>query len=151
MKQFELNIKDFISLDSLSFSYINTAYELEKHIDNMYLLINYFNIEYKWNGMFKIEDVYKRIEKGDNLFLMYFNNNPIGYVWFTQRNEETCYLYNLYVTNSIKRPKNAPKWFINKTCSFMSSYYSKIICECEDWHIAAQNIFISNGFIDITN
>jgi hypothetical protein len=149
MKKFELNSNNFIEEPELHIIHLYDKIFLESYTDTMELLIRYFNQEYKWNNMFKISDVYNRIKKGDNLFILFLNRNAIGYVWFREMDKDTCFLYNLYVTNIIKRPKYSPIWFVNRACSHMLKHYKKIQCECEDWHSAAQNTFVSNGFIQI--
>jgi hypothetical protein len=149
MKKFELDINNFIEEPELHIIHLYNKTFLDSYTDTMELLIRYFNQEYKWDKLFKISDVYNRIEEGDNLFILYLNRNAIGYVWFREVDKDTCFLYNLYVTKVIKRPKYSPIWFVNKTCSHMLKHYKKIQCECENWHSAAQNTFISNGFIEI--
>jgi hypothetical protein len=148
MKSFELNKFEFKEEDL----YIIHLYKkpfLKSYNDDMELLIKYFNEEYKWDNMFKIEDVYDRIENNENLFILYLNRNVIGYVWFKEIDKNICYLYNLYVTNIVQRPDYSPRWFVNKTCCHMIQYYKKIKCECEDWNNAAHNIFKLNGFKEI--
>jgi hypothetical protein len=149
MKKFELDSNDFIEEPELHIIHLYNKTFLDSYMDTMELLIRYFNQEYKWDNLFKISDVYNRIEEGDNLFILYLNRNAIGYVWFSETDKDTCFLYNLYVTNIIKRPTYSPIWFVNRACSHMLKHYKKIQCECEDWHNAAQNTFISNGFIEI--
>jgi hypothetical protein len=149
MKKFELDSNDFIEEPELHIIHLYNKTFLDSYTDTMELLIRYFNQEYRWDNMFKISDVYNRIEEGDNLFILYLNRNAIGYVWFREMDKDTCFLYNLYVTNIIKRPKYSPIWFVNRACSHMLKHYKKIQCECEDWHSAAQNTFVSNGFIEI--
>jgi hypothetical protein len=149
MKKFELDINNFIEEPELHIIHLYNKTFLDSYTDTMELLIRYFNQEYKWDKLFKISDVYNRIEEGDNLFILYLNRNAIGYVWFREMDKDTCFLYNLYVTNIIKRPKYSPIWFVNRACSHMLKHYKKIQCECENWHSAAQNTFISNGFIEI--
>lgn len=149
MKRFELNKKHFVEEPELHIIHLYNKTFLNSYTDTMELLIRYFNQEYNWDDMFQISDVYKRIERGDNLFILYLNTKAIGYVWFKEINNDTCFLYNLYVTNVVKRPKYSPIWFVNRACSQMLKHYKKIQCECEDWHNSAQNTFVSNGFIEI--
>jgi hypothetical protein len=148
MKKFQLNRNNFIiekkfHIEKLE---LDNIIALEYYTPNIKTLINYFNEEYKWDGMFDINDVENRIKIGYILFILYYDKQPIGYVWFKELNKNICFLYNLYVTKKIERPEMLPKWFVNKTCSIMLEHYEKIQCECEDWHTAAQNTFISNGF-----
>lgn len=144
-------IKYFNKIENLSIKKIesNNLFELNTFILDMKKLIYFFNQEYKWDKMFTIDDVYTRINAGDNLFILYFNKVSIGYIWFKKINNEISFLYNLYVTNIIKRPNESPKWFVNKTCSEILECYKKIICECEDWHKSAHNVFRYNGFNQI--
>lgn len=109
-------------------------------------LINNFNLEYTWDEMFTYEDVINRIENSNLLFLLFYNKNPIGYVFLKPLSDYDFYLYNLYVTKIIERPKKSPIWFVNKVISKLPTPLNKVTCYCEDWHSHAQNIFISNGF-----
>jgi hypothetical protein len=149
MKKFELDINNFEEQPELYIIHLYNKTFLKSYTDTMELLIRYFNQEYKWDDMFDINTVSNRISKGDNLFILYLNRTAIGYVWFNEIDKDTCHLYNLYVTNIVKRPDYSPIWFVNKACSHMLKYYKKIQCECEDWHNSAQNTFISNGFTTI--
>lgn len=149
MINFELNKNNFIEEVELNYIHLYNINFLQSYSDTIELLIRYFNDEYNWDKMFTINDVYDRIKNGDNLFILFLNRKAIGYVWFKEINKDICYLYNLYVTNIIKRPDYSPNWFVNKTCAHMLKYYKKIQCECEEWHTSAQNVFIKNGFKQI--
>jgi len=153
LKNYQLNRKNFIKqkefhIERLRFDNIITFEYFKPH---MQFLIDSFNKEYKWDDMFDINDVEDRIKAGHILFILYYDNNQIGYVWFKEINKNDCYLYNLYVTNLIQRPDSSPIWFVNKVSYVMLEKYEKIKCDCEDWHNSAQNVFISNGFKLISN
>lgn len=109
-------------------------------------LINNFNSEYKWNEMFTYEDVINRIENSNLLFLLFYNENPIGYVFFKPQADYDFYLYNLYVTRIIERPKKSPIWFVNKVISKLPTPLNKVTCYCEDWHSHAHSVFFETGF-----
>lgn len=109
-------------------------------------LINQFNIEYKWDGMFTIDDVIKRIYNDEILFILFVSETPIGYIWFKEINNSTCAMYNLYISKVNNRPNFSSVWFINNVCSNMIDKYDIIDTGCEDWHITMQNTFSSNGF-----
>jgi hypothetical protein len=145
MINFNINREDFIDQKKLGVVRIENQIE-DIHINHMEILINYFKQEYSWDKMFKLEDVFNRLKEGHTLFILFSNKSPLGYVWFNKLDNEIAFLYNLYVTNRIKRPKLAPIWFVNETCSQMLGSYSSIKCECEDWNTHAQRIFTSNNF-----
>jgi hypothetical protein len=151
MKKFQLNRNNYIIEKKFHIERLelDNIIALQYYTPNIKTLINYFNEEYKWDGMFDINEVENRIKIGHILFILYYDKQPIGYVWFNEIDKDTCHLYNLYVTNIVKRPDYSPIWFVNKACSHMLKYYKKIQCECEDWHNSAQNTFISNGFTTI--
>ena len=151
MKKYQLNKENYIKEKQLHIERLelDNILALEYFTPNIQFLIDSFNKEYQWDDMFNIEEVKNRIVHGHTLFILYYDGKEIGYVWFREMDKDTCFLYNLYVTNIIKRPKYSPIWFVNRACSHMLKHYKKIQCECEDWHSAAQNTFVSNGFIEI--
>jgi hypothetical protein len=113
---------------------LNNILVLEYFTDKIQFLIDSFNKEHQWDGMFNINDVKDRITKGHILFILYYDVEPIGYVWFKELDENTCFGYNLYVTKKIERPKDAPKWFYNKVSGIMLEQYDTIKVEIEDWN-----------------
>jgi len=151
MVKFYLDRKDFNEFDSdifgLRIQELNDAFLLTmSESSDIDTLISYFNSEYKWDNMFEYEDVINRIDSNHILFILYYINEPIGYVFFEPKAKGEYYLYNLYVTKIIKRPENTPEWFVSKVISALPSDCKKITCYCEEWHKAAQNIFIKNNF-----
>jgi hypothetical protein len=144
MKQFKLNISDYNEIKELSILSYN-----EHLCDDIKKLILYFNSEYDWDGMFNFNDVKNRIEIGHYLFILYYGIDCIGYVFFEPKENDEFYLYNLYVTNKIKRPNYSAQWFVNKSINLLPIPISNILCRCENWNISAHNVFISNGFIQI--
>ena len=100
----------------------------------MNFLIGCFNKEYKWEGMFNISDAKDRIDRGHILFILYYDKEPIGYVWFKELDDTTCFGYNLYVTKQVKRPRNSPKWFYSRVSEIMIEKYESINVEIEDWN-----------------
>lgn len=111
-------------------------------------LIDYFNTEYKWDNMFNINDVEHRIKNGEKLFLLHYDNTPIGYVFFKHIDEQTCFGYNLYVTKVVKRPDNAAYWFYNKASGTMLNEYKSIKVEIEDWNEVVFYIVKSIGYTE---
>ena len=107
---------------------------LEYFTPNIQFLIDSFNKEYQWDGMFDIDEVKNRINKEHILFILYYDNQPIGYVWFKELDKNTCFGYNLYVTKQIERPIESPKWFYNKVSGIMLEQYDTINVEIEDWN-----------------
>jgi hypothetical protein len=146
MKQYQLNKEDYIEEADLHIVHIYNKIWSETYKDSLQLLINYFNEEYTWDGMFTIDDVVNRIQNGDNLFLLYTNNRVIGYVWFKELDNNTCVGYNLYVTKKVGRPKDAPKWFYNKVSGIMLEKYDYIKVEIEDWNKVVFDLVESIGY-----
>ena len=145
MIKFELDINDYNLIKDLNV----LQYKDDLQSDDIKKLITYFNSEYTWDKMFNFNDVTDRIKNGHLLFILYYENKSIGYVFFKPITNSEFYLYNLYVTNKIYRPFYAPQWFVNRCIGLLPKSILKISCECEDWHTSAQNVFISNGFIKI--
>ncbi len=141
MINFELNISDYNQIEELSILRYNEVLS-----DDIKKLIYFFNEEYKWDDMFIFDDVQTRINNGHHLFILYYGNNAIGYVFYEPKENNEFYLYNLYVTNCYKRPNYSAQWFVNKTIGMLPIPISKISCICEDWHVVAHNVFTKNGF-----
>jgi hypothetical protein len=154
MKKFELKleylkpINEFKGMEFLSILRIEgkSNIELKNNIHHMETLISYFNIEYKWNGMFNLEDVWNRNKNGDELFILFYRNQPIGYRWINKLDKKICLAYNLYVTKIIERPVNSAIWFLVKSSEILFNNYDKITCEAEDWNYAAHNVFLKIGY-----
>lgn len=119
--------------------------------DSMKQLIISFNEEYKWDDMFSYEDIIRRLESNHILFILYFKQSPIGYVFFKELDSTTTFLYNLYVSRKIHRDNSVPLLFVNRVCSEMFEVYDDIKLECEDWNIAAQKLFESLSFKKIND
>jgi hypothetical protein len=154
MKTFKLTKQTFIEYttehEDLSYVLVEDLGTLEKYINPMKTLIDYFNTEYKWDGMFNIDEVQNRIIFGLTLFILYYDKQPIGYVWFKKLDNTTCLGYNLYVTKQMDRPTNAPKWFYNKATLTMLEKYDTIKVEIFEWNIAAIKLVYSFGSKCIT-
>ena len=151
MKYYQLNRNQYINKKQLTIERLELeniiAFEYyEPHIVS---LINYFNKEYKWDGIFDIEEVKNRIITGHILFILYYDKQPIGYVWFKELNETTCFGYNLYVTKQIERPKDSPKWFYNEVSGIMLEKYNNINVEIEDWNKIVFDLVESIGYTEI--
>ena len=142
MKKYILNKDNFVT-EELS---IHHVIDITNHISDIQTLINSFNLEYKWDGMFNIDECKNRINSGQYLFLLKLNNTPIGYVWFKELNSDTCFGYNLYVTKQIPRPKYAPTWFYRKVSGIMLEKYNSIHVEIEDWNNVVFELVESIGY-----
>jgi hypothetical protein len=148
MKQYQLNKEDYIKEKEFHIERL----ELDNLITLQYFtpviqkLIEYFNEEYNWEGMFDINEVQNRIANGHILFILYYDKIPIGYVWFKELDNHTCFGYNLYVTKKIERPKESPKWFYNKVSSIMLEQYNTIKVEIEDWNKVVLDLVESIGY-----
>jgi hypothetical protein len=149
MIAYTLNKETFNKSYNLQTTHLYKKIWTDEYVQIMDLLIKQFNTEYKWDGMFTLDDVTKRIDSGEHLFILFVSDTPIGYIWFKELNITTCYLYNVYVSKVIKRPNFSVTWFINKVCFEMFKHYKKIETECEDWHITMQNTFTLNGFTEV--
>jgi hypothetical protein len=151
MKYYKLFKEDYIinkelHIERLEFENIIAFEYYEPQIIS---LINYFNKEYKWDGMFDIGEVKTRITNGHILFILYYDTHPIGYVWFKELDDTTCFGYNLYVTKQIDRPKSAPKWFYNKVSGIMLKNYKTIKVEIEDWNKVVFDLVESIGYKEL--
>lgn len=148
MINFELNNSEYFELKELSVLKVD---DLDASLMEIQTLINYFNKEYQWDKMFNFDDVKNRIFTGHFMFILYYDNTAIGYVFYEPKENNQFYLYNLYVTNQIKRPVYSATWFVNHTIKLLPKTFSKIICVCDSWHDTAHNIFKNNGFKQLTD
>jgi len=148
MVYYQLNREDYIKekqlhIERLQFDNIIT---LDYFTPNIQFLIDSFNKEYQWDDMFDIDKVKTRITNGHILFILYYDSHPIGYVWFKELDDTTCFGYNLYVTKQIDRPTTAPKWFYNKVSGIMLEKYDNIKVEIEDWNKTVFDLVESIGY-----
>jgi|688.fasta_scaffold107447_3 hypothetical protein len=120
----------------------------EKETIDLQKLIDLFNSEYKWEGMFTIEQAIERIKNGQNLFILYYKNCAIGYVWFKEIDKQKCFGYNLYVTKKEKRPGISPYWFYKYVTDYMLVNYDTIEVEVEDWNLAIKDIIEMIGYYE---
>ena len=70
---------------------LDNVIALEYFTPNIQFLIDSFNKEYQWDGIFDIDEVKNRINKGHILFILYYDNQPIGYVWFKELDKNDRY------------------------------------------------------------
>ena len=148
MKKYQLNKENYIKEKELHIERLelDNIIALEYFTTNIQFLIDSFNKEYQWDGMFDIDEVKNRIKNGHTLFILYYDSNPIGYVWFKELDKNICFGYNLYVTKQIERPKYSPKWFYNKVSGIMLEKYNTINVEIEDWNKVVFDLVENIGY-----
>ena len=148
MKYYQLNRNQYIKEKQLTIERLEleNIIAFEYYEPQIVSLINYFNKEYQWDDMFDIDIVKDRIDNGHILFILYYDKQPIGYVWFKELDDTTCFGYNLYVTKQIDRPTNAPKWFYNEVSRTMLEKYDTIKVEIEDWNKVVFDLVESIGY-----
>ena len=145
MKKYALHKDTFIK-EELTIHHVTN---ISTYISDIQTLIDFFNLEYKWDGMFDIDECKNRITSGQYLFLLKLNDTPIGYVWFKKLTSDTCFGYNLYVTKQTPRPKYAPTWFYRKVSGIMLEKYNSIHVEIEDWNDVVFELVESIGYTPI--
>jgi len=118
----------------------------EHYKNSMQILIDYFNKEYKWDGMFNLNDVEMRLKSAEKLFLLYYNDIVLGYVFFKHIDNKTCFGYNLYVTKIVDRPKHSAMWFYSEASKYMLNEYEFIKVEIEDWNNVVFDIVQNIGY-----
>lgn len=148
MKWFELNRENFIEERELSYILVDEL-SFPSNKNSIELAIKYFNQQYKWDGMFTILDVEERIRNEHKLFLLFYGEDIIGYIFYKEVDNSTCLAYNLYVTKMIERPHYAAEWFYNRTSGYMLKTYQTIKCEAEEWNDRVHYIFFKSGFKEI--
>jgi len=142
MKKYVLHKDSFIK-EKLTIHHI---VDIQNYISDIQFLIDSFNSEYKWDGMFDIDECKNRINSGQYLFLLKLNDNPIGYVWFKEISSDVCFGYNLYVTKQIPRPKYVPTLFYRYTSGLMLQKYNSIEVEIEDWNSVVFDLVENIGY-----
>jgi hypothetical protein len=148
MKWFKLNKEDFIEVKELRYILIDKEI-LQQHTQSIELAIQYFNQQYNWDGMFTISDVETRLENEHKLFLLFYGEDIIGYIFYKEIDDSSCLAYNLYVTKIVQRPDYAAEWFYNKTSGYMLNLYNNIMCEAEEWNNRVHHIFFKSGFREV--
>ncbi len=106
-------------------------------------LIEHFNNRYKWDNMFDLKEVYERISNNHKLYILFYKNIEIGYVWVKQLDMDKCFAYNLFVRKNIERPNDSPKWLLSEVYGECLKMYKKIEMEIEDWNYAALSVVLS--------
>ena len=132
--QLDINGLEIILVDK------SNLLDLESKIQ---FLINQFNQRYKWDNMFNIIEVARRISDSQKMYLLFYNNSEIGYVWIKENTKDVCYAYNLFVSKYIDRPIDSPKWLLSKVYGNQLLKYKQIEMEIEDWHTTTFNIVYS--------
>lgn len=132
-----------INIQELKIENIVNLGDYEKYKSSMQILIDYFNSEFKWDGMFTLNDIRNRIIDGHELNILFYNTKEIGYVWTKRIDNQTCFAYNLYVTKIIERPKESPICLLSFVYNNCLKVYKKIEMEIEDWNIAAYRVVLS--------
>jgi hypothetical protein len=148
MKWFRLDKEDFIEEKELKYILIDNT-SLPSNKQSIELAIKYFNQQYSWDGMFTISDVEERIKNKHKLFLLFYGEDIIGYIFYKEIDDVSCLAYNLYVTKIVERPSYAAEWFYNKTSAYMLKMYNTIKCEAEEWNSKVHYIFFKSGFKEI--
>jgi len=153
MINFLLDLNEFkktlLKIDDLKIIEISNRLSIECYKYDIIKLIENFNKEYDWDGMFTYEDVIKRIESFHFMYVLFYKRNCIGYVFYQPLSKNDFWLYNLYVSNQIERSSEFPIWFVNQSITNLCNLRKNIkyiSCECEDWHTSAHNVFLSNNF-----
>lgn len=146
MIKYVLHKENYEKNKTLSIKEIYNFEELQKHKEIIDNLISAFNSEYKWDGMFTLKDVEDRIKNNHTLFILFYDDIPIGYVFFKPITDLICFGYNLYVTKTIDRPKDSAKWFYNEVSGIMLKTYNQINVEIEDWNNVVFDIVESIGY-----
>jgi len=146
MKQYSLYKSEYQPNKTFKIIEIIDIHNLKHYESDITKLINMFNSEYKWDAMFNIDDVYNRVKDNHTLFMLFYHNIAIGYVFFKPVTDSICFGYNLYVTKCINRPKDSAKWFYNEVSGKMLKTYNRIDVEIEDWNNVVFDIVKSIGY-----
>jgi len=142
------NNKKIIDSDFIIKTICNQT-ELESVIGDINTLINQFNSEYVWDNMFNTNDVISRILENQTLFILYYKENPIGYVFFKKIKNNSYFGYNLYVTKKTKKPKYAAYWFYNNVTNIILRNSERIEVEVDDWNCTIIDIIKNIGYYKI--
>tara|TARA_B110000285_G_scaffold79072_1_gene91138 strand:- start:184 stop:636 length:453 start_codon:yes stop_codon:yes gene_type:complete len=107
--------------------------------------IKLLNSEMSWDDMWDIDAAEARLERGETLYLLCENENPLGHVWY-----DLYYLYNAYV--STKRQDGDSVWFIQETMWDMKSEYdlTYIKLYVDDWNDRAKKFWKKLGYLLLT-
>jgi flavin-dependent dehydrogenase len=111
--------------------------ELDVRIYNEYhddigILIEQFHKEHTWDKMYTVEDTYQRFTDGMICMVWYWENAPIGLIWYYPI-ENYVYSLNVFVSN--KRPNGKTIQFFYKTNYLLKTLgYDFRIGYNDDWN-----------------
>ena len=94
--------------------------------------------------MFTITDVETRLKMGEEVYILFFKDNPLGYCFVNNG-----YIYNFFVSHEFPRSKDIPVNFCNKILKeymYTRPTLKYFFSECEDWNQWGQRILIENNF-----
>lgn len=129
--------------------------DIQKSIDN-------FNSLYSWAEMFDIEEVKRRLKRGDKFFLFYFNDKVSGHCWLSKNVErmgflsekvlpsQSLYCYNVFVDKTIHdKDECSSTVYLSEIFKILFfDGYKKIHLYTDDWNKSAQVHFEKIGFIE---
>lgn len=147
MKHFELNISDFKPIGNYSIEKVSKNNWNSEYRNDIKKLINLFNTEYKWDGMFDINSVDARMNSNETVFILYYNNISVGYVFFKELDNDNVYAYNSYVTKKENRTDDAYMILMSRSCEEMFKKYKTIISDVDDWHKRVIEIITKIGYV----
>ena len=127
--------------------------DIEKTISN-------FKELYKWDGMFDLLEVRRRMRKRDRLFILYFDGQVCGHMWFSKHPEkmglisemvlpsQSMYCYNVFVDKRIHDKSWCDSSYqVGSVCKFIfSEGYHQIHLYTDDWNESAMSFFKRIGF-----
>lgn len=125
------NFLNSLTLDELGCEtyVIDSLKELDRHGENLSILIDHFNSYIEWDGMFDFLKVIDRIKDGHILVMTYFEGNPVGYVFINNG-----WIFNLFVTKLNERPNKTFVGLSNKSMEVAIDRFGIAAWECEDWN-----------------
>ena len=129
--------------------------DIQKSIDN-------FNVLYKWDKMFTLEEVQRRLDNDCKFFLFYLNGLLVGHAWFsnktvsydTDKTEKQFYFpeifsFNIFVdkTKHQKTMFSSHNYYSYCVKKLIDDGYDVIHIEIDDWHEVSKKFFEKVGFI----
>jgi len=128
-EEFKNNLSKTVEDLNGRYIYVYSLEEFKPYQNVICRLIDEFNSEFDWEGMFTIDDIPDRFKDGCYLSILYYRNVPTGYCWFKKG-----WSFNLYVSKIRKRPHILPLVYINDMTQDTVNKHGYVEYETDEWN-----------------
>jgi hypothetical protein len=144
-----------VELYPSNFNYLGIKYNIiqitkdnyNQHIFLIKRVIQNFNDEIQWDGMFDLKESIERFLKGMVMYIGIMNNQPFGYLWFEEI-ENKFKIFNVFVRNNVEIKNYNGQEFVS---DIIDRFYKDkfIFAEIDEWNTKSIKMFLKLGFVII--